>query len=125
MDDLQAKNNKTGYRFVLDNFSWDSWDKIIENHLKQHDYFCEGVAEQLVGAVQDAYKLYDITLKWTEYGQIRQHKFDYVLIYPKRWWEPPIAYGIKKRGLRKDELDLITEFDEKYQQQQSIEEFEY
>jgi len=118
MDNLKVKNNNKGFRYVFDGVKWDKWYEIIHKQLEAHDNWCEGVCEQLIGGINDSYRLYNIRLSWTEYGLKKSVHFDYLLIIDNGAYTPPTAYGIKIRGLRQDEFNLLLDFEEEYQEQQ-------
>lgn len=83
--------------------------------------------DEVIGCLLDNYRFYDTTLKWEDLKGKHKVHFDEVIILEKYFHENEsinVLYGIKYRGLREEEKQIMIHF-EKILQEQEKQEMEF
>lgn len=80
--------------------------------------------DEVVGCLLDNYRFYDTTLKWEDLKGKHKVHFDEVIILEKYFHENGsinVLYGIKYRGLREEEKQIMKHFEKMLQEQENQE----
>lgn len=80
--------------------------------------------DEVVGCLLDNYRFYDTTLKWDDLDGKHKVHFDEVIIlekYSHANGSINVLYGIKYRGLREEEKQIMKHFEKMLQEQEKQE----
>lgn len=71
--------------------------------------------------MNDNYLIYDVTIKWIEYGKRHKVKFDYLIFRERNdyYLTSCEMIGIKERGMTEDERKFLESFLEEYDEQEN------
>lgn len=77
--------------------------------------------EEVIGCLLDNYRFYNSTLQWEDWDGKHKVHFDEVIILEEYLYANGsinVLYGIKYRGLREEEQEIIDIFEKMYQEQE-------
>lgn len=77
--------------------------------------------DEVIGSLLDNYRFYDTTLQWEDWNGKHKVHFDEVIIleeYVNSNMSKNVLYGIKYRGLRKEEQEIINVFEKMLEEQE-------
>lgn len=101
--------NQCRYRLEL---RLEDVNRLIENRID---------CEEVVGCLLDNYRFYNSTLQWEDWDGKHKVHFDEVIIleeYLHANGSINVLYGIKHRGLRKEEQEIIDRFERMLEEQE-------
>lgn len=108
--------NQCRYKLAL---TFEDVNKLINNRTD---------VDEVIGCLLDNYRFYDTTLKWEDLKGKHKVHFDEVIIlekYAHANGSINILYGIKYRGLREKEREIMNTFEKMLQKQEEKEEMEF